>query len=160
LGWASPSQPGSITGPSQWSSRVINYLRTMLNALKIQKEWKGRESLPCRRLLCLSVSVLGEDQWRCSLLGNQNSSFYLCFPALCFFFSRLFCSIVHCPFVLSGFSEFENTMIPLRQCFTIFNSKVQFVILLYIRMQNTRKDPLPELNNFLLLRVAKSFYCA
>jgi hypothetical protein len=93
-----------VTSLGQWSSRVINYLRTMLNALKIQKEWKGRESLPCRRLLCLSVSVLGEDQWRCSLLGNQNSSFYLCFPALCFFFSRLFCSIVHCPFVLSGFS--------------------------------------------------------
>ena len=66
----------------------------MLNALKIQKEWKGRESLPCRRLLCWSVSVLGKDQWRRSLQGNWNSSFYLCFPALCFFFSRLFCSIV------------------------------------------------------------------
>jgi hypothetical protein len=101
MGWAGPSQPG----PSQWPgwakhawtwftrawhyAKVINYLRTVLNALKFQKEWSGRESLPCRRLLRWSVSVLGEDQWRRLLLGNWNFSFYLCFPALCFLFSRL-----------------------------------------------------------------------
>jgi len=42
----------------------------VLNALKFQKEWRGRESLPCRRLLRWSVSVLGEDQWRRPLLGT------------------------------------------------------------------------------------------
>ena len=107
MGWARPSQPGPVTSPSQWPgwakhawtwftrawhcAKVINYFRTVLNALKFQKEWRGRgrESLPCRRLLRWSVSVLGEDQWRRPLLGNWNSSFYLCFPALCFFFSRL-----------------------------------------------------------------------
>jgi hypothetical protein len=49
---------------------------------------------------------------------------------------------------------------PLWQWLKIFNFKVKFVILLYIKMWNAWKDLWPELNDFLLLRVAKSFYRA
>jgi len=56
-------------------------------------------------------------------------------------------------------NQYENTNIPLWQWLKIFNSKVKCVILLYIKMWNARKDSWPELNDFLLLKVTKSFKC-
>jgi hypothetical protein len=45
-------------------------------------------------------------------------------------------------------NQYENTNIPLWQWLKIFNSKVKFVILMYIKIWNARKDPWPELNDF------------
>ena len=59
MGWARPSQPSPVTGPSQWPAgpqhawfsfmrawhcaKVINYLRTVLNALKFRNKNEEEE---------------------------------------------------------------------------------------------------------------------
>jgi len=101
-------------------AKVINYLRTVLNALKFsKKKWREKESLPCCRLLRWSVSVLGEDQWWRPLIGNLNSSFYLYFPALCFFFSRLWIFLMLC---------FSDPLYSLSVCFLVLVRESSFLV--------------------------------
>jgi len=100
------------------SAKVINYLRTVLNALKIQKEWKGRENLPCCRLLFWSVSVFGRRSVKaCKETG----------PALCFFFSHLFCSIVPVSVSCVSFQFFARLLLFV----PLFRSFVLWVFLLW-----------------------------
>ena len=72
-------------------AKVINYLRTVLNALSFRKlkNEENRGSLPCCRLLHRSISVSGDDQrWRPSIV-SQNSSFDVCLTTLSFLCPRL-----------------------------------------------------------------------
>jgi len=100
------------------------------------------------------------------LLGNWNSSFYLRFPALCFFFSRLFCSIV--PVSVSCVFRFPLVLLPVLPTFVFVCSSVlscsfsffSFVLCFFFFFLFAQVRLLSSSSLTLLLRLCICFFCA